>query len=365
MSKKAKPSTTTQRIHFTDLDPGRFEDLCLALVFPLHPWTDIQHYGRAGTDGGVDIHAWERTENGARREWRVQCRRYENASKATLRQAVLDALGKGTRPPEVLLVVVACDPSRAAYDDYVSFAGSKGVLTPLLWTASLLEARLYNERRDLLFAYFGISTASEARDRERAIVRNIGLRKRLRRELNALRRKEAKPFQAGPFSHLRAIVHSIDDSSYPNADATEEVGISGWFRLELWDFYFNGLEFVMDVERGFIDNEGNWGVAEEGAEWDQSRFREIKMYRLARIPFENIVEVDVDGDEYYPEPHLFCRFANGGQPYEGFRNLLLDGDETWPLEEDRRLVAPNEKSVRLRTSKPTVKVKPPGRRARR
>lgn len=352
VSTQARPSRTIQRLHFTDLEPSRFESLCLALIFPLHPWTEIQHYGRTGADGGVDILAREISEDGAQREWRVQCRRYASASKATLKKATLDALGKSAEPPEVLLVVVACVVSRAAHEAYVSFAASRGVRTPLLWTAATMEARLYSERRDLLFAYFGISTAGEARDRERAIIRNITLRKRLRRELYGLPQPDTRPHHAARLSHLRAIVHSIDDTSYPSVDSTDDVGISGWFRLELWDFYFNGLEVIVNVEPGVIDNEGNWAVLEQGADWNRTAFREIKMFRLARIPFENIVEVDVDGDEYYAEPHLFCRFANGGQPYEGFRHRLINGDETWPLDEERRFVLTKRLAGHAQESKP-------------
>jgi hypothetical protein len=266
----------------------------------------------------------------------VQCRRYATAAKAELRAAVDDAIGRSARPPEVLLVVVACDPSRAAHEDYVAYARSKGVQTPLLWSASLLEARLYNERRDLLFTFFGVSTAGEARSKESAIIRNVSLRKRLRRELSALGQTNTDRHRAGSLSHIRAIVHSIDDASYPNVDSRDEVGISGWFRLELWDFYFNGLEFVIGVDHGIIDDEGNWAMLEQEAEWDRGRFREINLYRLARIPYENIVEVDVEGDEYYPEPHFFCRFAHGGQPYEGFRHRVIEDNKTWPLDENRR-----------------------------
>ena len=39
-----KTTKTTNKLHFTDLDPIRFEDFCLALIYPLHPWADIRHY---------------------------------------------------------------------------------------------------------------------------------------------------------------------------------------------------------------------------------------------------------------------------------------------------------------------------------
>src|SRR4051812_31319805 len=81
----AKPTRTTNRIVFTHLAHERFEDLCLAMVYPLHPWIDIRHYGRSGGDGGVDILAEEGLEDGKNRQWYVQCRRYKTASKSTLR----------------------------------------------------------------------------------------------------------------------------------------------------------------------------------------------------------------------------------------------------------------------------------------
>lgn len=160
MNMSAKPTKTTNPIHFTDLEPTRFEDLCLALIFPLHPWTDIRHYGRSGGDEGVDIFAKERMEDGVARDWFVQCRRYKFATKSTLKTAVDDALEKAEHSPDVLLVVVACDVSRTAHDAYIEYASKRGVKTPLLWTASIIEAQLYAERRDLLFSFFGISEAA-------------------------------------------------------------------------------------------------------------------------------------------------------------------------------------------------------------
>ena len=36
-----------------------------------------------------------------------------------------------------------------------------------------------------------------------------------------------------------------------------------------------------------------------------------------QIPFRNIMEIDDMGDEYYgSSPHLYCKFADYGAPYE-------------------------------------------------
>jgi hypothetical protein len=203
-----------------------------------------------------------------------------------------------------------------------------------LWTASVLEARLYAERRDLLFSYFGISTAGEARQRETSVTRNLAIKKRLRTELlkQSKRVDWAKAQRRPPekFAHSEAIIHSIDDNSYPDFD-DERTGISGWFKLEVWDFYHNGISFVLRVEEGVIDEHGRWSTIEYGQQFDTRKYRKIKMFMLGRIPFRNIVETDSTGDEYYNQPHIYCRFADGGQPYEDFQYVLAEG-YPYPLE---------------------------------
>ncbi len=335
-----KPSRTVNRLHFTDLDPMRFEDLCLAIVFPLHPWIDIRHYGRLGGDGGVDIFARERMEDGSTRTWFVQCRRYAKATKATLRESVDDCLSKTITPPDVLLLVLACDARRDAQEEYMKYASSKGVGTPILWTASLLEARLYAERRDLLFSYFGVSEALQARRNESTILRNIALKKRLRRELLADPKKvdweKARKHPPDKFRFSEAIIHSVDDTTYPQAD-DKRTGISSWFKLEIWDFYHNGVEFAFCVDAGVMDAMGRWSLLETNQSFDKSKFKEIRMLRLARVPYRNIVEVDTMGDEYYSGPHFYCRFANGGEPYDGFRWVLLHAEYPWSMDPEKRL----------------------------
>jgi hypothetical protein len=308
-------------------------------VYPLHPWIELRHYGRTGADGGVDIYAREAQEDGAQREWLIQCKRYKRASKADLRKIVTDALDRETKPPDVLLVILACDVSRASHEEYVEFAARRGIGTPLLWSSSIIEARLHCERRDLLFSFFGISNMAEARLRESTVTRGLGMMRRLHSEL--LKRPsevdwpEAMKRPSIKFSIPSLIIHSVDDTSYPNSNPNE-TGISGWFRLQIWDFYHNGLELLADSRRAVINNEGNWALLEDSQEFDSSAFQEIRVYHLLRIPYRNIVDVDALGDEFYQEPHLYCRFCEGGEPYEGSKYVLAESDHPYTLEEDMR-----------------------------
>lgn len=55
-----QPTKTINRLHFSDLDPLRFEDLYLNLVYRINTWKEINHFGRKGSDDGVDVFAIEK-----------------------------------------------------------------------------------------------------------------------------------------------------------------------------------------------------------------------------------------------------------------------------------------------------------------
>jgi len=44
----------------------------------------------------------------------------------------------------------------------------------------------------------------------------------------------------------------------------------------------------------------------------------------------------MSGDQYYPQPHLYCTFAESGEPYEGRSYFLLGNEHEMELNlEDR------------------------------
>jgi restriction endonuclease len=334
-----RPTKTINRLHFTDLDPTRFEDLCLALIYPLHPWADIQHHGRLGGDGGVDISATETSDEKLMRDWIIQCRRYNKATKATLERAVDDALANTSAPPQVLLVVLACDVTRAAHEAYTRHARERGVAEPLLWTASAIEARLYSERKDLLFTYFGISLHKEP-DVAAVVRHNLAMKRKAAKELL---RKNPDPGASltSPreiFAYGEAIIRSIDDQLYPIVDEKGS-GISSWFKIEFFDLYHKGIEFVSRVKTAMMSADGRWAIVPYGETEDRPNFTYFPVYLICRLPYKNIVEIDRRGDEYYPFPHIYCRFANDGEPWEElvYRYATQDGEYPAHLDEERHV----------------------------
>jgi len=97
--------------------------------------------------------------------------------------------------------------------------------------------------------------------------------------------------------------------SYPEVEETK--GISPWFRAALLDTYHKGilvgLRFgsLMESPDGYRFR--NHKAGEDG---------DIRVCLVGKIPFEFIEGVNWDGDEYYSFPHIFCHFANKGEPYQ-------------------------------------------------
>jgi hypothetical protein len=133
--------------------------------------------------------------------------------------------------------------------------------------------------------------------------------------------------------HSEIIIRRIGDRTYPNID--ENPGISGWFKLEILDFYHGGLECILDLQYALVDSEtGAWSLIS----YDRSkssfspRFSEGKVFVTGKIPWRNIWYYDMEGDEYYPQPHLYCAFDDSGEPYEGRGFFLLGDAREWELD---------------------------------
>jgi hypothetical protein len=127
------------------------------------------------------------------------------------------------------------------------------------------------------------------------------------------------------FAHGEVIIHRIGDTTYPNID--ESPGISGWLKLETFDFYYGGLECILDLRYALLDEQSRgWAPLSH----DQSensfpdQFRVVKIFVTGKIPFRNIEYYDMRGDEYYPQPHLYCQYADDGGPYEGRGYYIVD-----------------------------------------
>lgn len=180
---------------------------------------------------------------------------------------------------------------------------------------------------------------------ERQVKRNIAMKKRMEKDfLRRLDRRAKWPYEK--FAHSEIVIRSVDDETYPELQDLASLG--AWFKVEVWDFYHNGLEVIICPEAGVVDKHGKWAVVEYGQEYDASKYEKVTLIRVGRIPWRNIVDYDLSGDKHYRCAHVYCKYADNGSPYERVAYYLINDEGYWPLESGDRHSLPS----RLKRSSP-------------
>lgn len=346
-----KVTRTINPLHFSDLNPSRFEDLCLVLLSRITKWKELNHFGRSGNDSGIDIYGIE-SLNDREKSWFIQCKRYKKISKIDL-DNIINSLGKSI--PDKLLVIVSCDVSKTNYEYFKGKTKDIGIRESEIWTASTLEAKLYNEHKDLLFVYFDLKTENKTPSKEAQIRYSIKMKKRMRKDLinHEFMKEHINEAVKDPmlqFISNRVIIHSTEDEDYPRCSDTIKGKTNSWYREHLYDFYHNGIEIWLGATLGFkaiFDEKGYWQPI---LNFDDNRLKDTKykviyVKMIGRIPYYNIVDFKTS-DEYYPDPHLYCKFNIDGEPYEKiyYRNYPDSKrdktDYDWVLDEKKQTVFP-------------------------
>jgi hypothetical protein len=110
--------------------------------------------------------------------------------------------------------------------------------------------------------------------------------------------------------------------SYPDLEGTK--GISPWFRAGLVGTYHRGILIAL-----------RWGTLtrHDGGAWRYTNYEagekgDIKGLLIGAIRYEDVEEVDWEGDQYYGYPHIYCFFSHEKEPYEhkGFYTETRPGD---------------------------------------
>lgn len=170
----------------------------------------------------------------------------------------------------------------------------------------------------------------EEHKKEESIRRNIRLKKQMLRDFTQpidAQKKRWTP--TDKFKDSNFIIHSIDDTYYPNYDFRKNT-ISSWFKVEPFDFYYNGLEIIISVELAeYIDNDKCRILKYSEYKDINNNPNIIKVFKIGRIPFSMIVDYDIIGDEYHPYPHIYCNFGFNGQPYESFIYRVIMEDDRY------------------------------------
>ncbi len=343
------PTHTTNRIHFTDLDPLRFEDLCLNLVSRHYIWKELVPVGRKGTDGGVDI-VGSRIKNGEILNYYIQCKRYTNIVKRDL-TILVDKIAANSVIPDILWVILGCDIGRANFDYLKEYAIIKGINEVKLWTAQLLEAKLYNNYPDLLLTYFGQGGQSQRQANIKKVKAGLRMEKRVEKELIDMKfikdpanRERLLKDPSAKFISDRVLIRSVDDNYYPEIPQLQKGQFNPYFRTYFYNLYENGIEFWLGAGLStdvIMDKEGYWEPILDSMDvrLKDDKYKVIPAKQVGKIAYHDIIDLRPEGDNRYTEPHLFCRFDYDGMPYQEiyFRsNGNFTGSFDWDFDKSKR-----------------------------
>ena len=146
-------------------------------------------------------------------------------------------------------------------------------------------------------------------NKELILKRNLGLKKRISKDfsewINYTQRDRKR--------RSRMILRAYDASQYPTSNKPDDYGEYSWFAAEIKSLYYNGMEFIIGIETIQVYEDDSWDYAYQDTEITGELLSVIK---IGQINFSDIVEYDIEGDDYYNCPHIFCKFRFEGLPFE-------------------------------------------------
>lgn len=365
---KARPTKTTNPIHFEDLDPKRFEDLVRELLYDFRDWQTIEATGKGGDDDGFDIRAYERASTVTIDEdgdevvrpmdgnvWMIQCKREKAIPPSKIRSILADI--SPDNPPYGYILAAATNFSKRAYDTFRDELTKLGVLEFYLWGNATLESELHQPKNDrILFTFFGISNVLRRRSRATEIRSEVTNKNRVMRALGD-----------SP-SHSWMLVRDAQDRHYPYeteyADFDER---PRWKEFQVVDLHPRGVIVMLkqcyahfnETEKTFDfaepplvfrnpysrthdtehDREERDKVDRVRDYWERLPQKNQAMFHLnGIIRFEDMLVIDDKGDSWIKIPHIFIDFVDGspvsGQfAYleKGQRQVRLDGFSRKPV----------------------------------
>jgi hypothetical protein len=341
-----------------DLEPHRFEDLVRQLLYDFRPWRSLEATGRTGTDRGFDVRAIEivpsepvdldgsdaeeDAEIAGGRVWLIQCKREKEIGPLKL-VGYLDEIAE-TAVLYGIIFAAACDFSIAARDRFREKARELRFDEAYLWGKAEIEDQLFQLKNDhLLFAYFGVSLQTRRRTLKTEVRTKLAMK---RKALRVLDSHKGRP----------VLLRDASDNRYPYMDPDEKkttIERRRWNVMNYRGVSWNGLYFVLSQHPAYVsDDRQEWDFAEkfnsgpvgpfenpwgsENGNLDEARTETFDVWNAlsennrfwylvyAVLPFENILDIDENGDDFFDKPHIYTtEFRIQRDPFSAVAKALL------------------------------------------
>jgi hypothetical protein len=353
---------TLNPLHLEDLEPHRFEDLVRQLLYDFRRWRRLEATGRSGGDDGFDARAWEivgtdseeaastddsedddddvaaRPAPADDRQWLIQCKRERRIGPTQIEKYLNDIPAEEVRNVHGIVFAAACDFSKKARDAFRAACLTRGISEWHLWGKGEIEDRLFQPANDhLLFAYFGFSLRIRKRSLKTTLTARLAMKRRAAKHLLK---------SSGPI-----LIRDATDTRYPFLDGDEKADRAKrgrWMVRRVNGLTHDAVRVVVRRHFAILEDDSTWDFAEvmndaelsgyedpwfdKGAEhqrqlarseamaiWDP--FPEHKKAWLevyARIPFDDILAIDQDGDEMFSHPQIYtAEWHDRNGPFKG------------------------------------------------
>src|SRR5438270_1634063 len=136
------PNISVAPIHFEDFSGESFERLVFAYHLRVEWWHSIEWYGQVGSDSGRDIWAARTNDFDQLETLCIQCVNRERLTKAKAFDDITKVLSAPKGAPSRIRFVCSSDASAKLRDAIKTFAASKNIDEPEIWSGQEFEERL-------------------------------------------------------------------------------------------------------------------------------------------------------------------------------------------------------------------------------
>ena len=289
-----------------------FEDLICDLFNLQNATESFKKFGKQGhKQKGIDIFSVEL-------DTVIQCKKKDLSRKQSLlKKELLNDIEEDVKKIMIndlrikfnRLYIVTTFENHPDFDEYCEdikeMYDCKFDITFWGWN-TIQDLVLNNEKKKKkYYPQFRWTTANE----EESFLRNQALKNRIRRDFSdwlnyPLKNRKRKS---------KMLIRKFNDKSYPYRNEPNDFSEYDWYNAGLYQTYDKGLEFILSTHEIISLPDNKWRFIKPGEKTNGNNFIVSK---IGKINYSEIIDYDIDGNEYDLHPHFYCKFLYSGTPYE-------------------------------------------------
>ena len=318
----AKPTKTTNPLHFEDLEAHRFEDLGMDVLKKMYQWKRLDPIGVMGSDDGIDLFGVD--VKGV--PYYCQIKRYQKITPQDIRDIIIKiATGNEIGTNARLILIVACNPSKKAFDAFYEEAEKHGFQDPTILTGKKLESDLYSYYPDLLEQYFGIGKKTKNVSKAALIRKNMKLKKLAEQKLIVENVTEL-PISVRIREPWRCFIdNALMLLSSKASLSSDRYGNEGsWMKVCPWDMSEGGIKCYLMLYRHVVFNMSThcWHLKAKDEKLQENEV-ELLCHVMGILPYYQIVEIE-EYDSYFRYSVIHCEAED---IMDAFSKLIYDFED--------------------------------------